>query len=97
MTKRLFDFDGYLLQFSSRVVSSEKVDGGYAIVLEETAFAPEGGGQRSDIGVLGGVNVIDVRSPNRRQAPHPIARRGFRFPDGSPKQSKSLARSAFLC
>lgn len=64
MTKRLFDFDGYLLQFSSRVVSSEKVDGGYAIVLEETAFAPEGGGQRSDIGVLGGVNVTDVRSMN---------------------------------
>lgn len=62
MTKRLFDFDGYLLRFSSRVVSSEKTEEGYAVILEETAFAPEGGGQRSDIGVLGGATVIDVRS-----------------------------------
>ena len=62
MTKRLFDFDGYLLRFCSRVVSCEKDARGYAVVLEETAFAPEGGGQRSDIGTLNGANVLDVCS-----------------------------------
>ena len=61
MTKKLFDFDGYLLSFDSRVVSCETVDGGFAVVLEETAFAPEGGGQRSDVGTLGSASVLDVR------------------------------------
>lgn len=61
MTRKLFDFDGYLLAFESRVLSCAETDGGYAVVLEATAFSPEGGGQRSDVGTLGGVFVSDVR------------------------------------
>lgn len=61
MTEKLFDFDGYLLSFDSRVLSCTEIEGGYAVVLVATAFAPEGGGQRSDIGRLGGAAVVDVR------------------------------------
>lgn len=61
MTKKLFDFDGYLLSFDSRVVACEATDEGYGVVLEETAFSPEGGGQRSDVGRLGDATVSDVR------------------------------------
>lgn len=61
MTEKLFDFDGYLLSFDSRVLSCTEIESGYAVVLAATAFAPEGGGQRSDIGRLGGAAVSDVR------------------------------------
>ncbi len=61
MTKRLFDSDSHLLDFRAVVLSCEKTEEGYAIILDETAFCPEGGGQPSDIGTLDGIAVIDVR------------------------------------
>lgn len=33
----------------------------YEVILDRTAFFPEGGGQYADRGVLGGVHVLDVR------------------------------------
>lgn len=60
MTKRLFDIDSHLCRFSARVQSCEARGEGFAVVLDETAFAPEGGGQPSDLGVIGGVAVTNV-------------------------------------
>ena len=62
MTKKLFDMDGCLLTFEAKVLSCKEVAGGFSVVLDQTAFAPEGGGQRSDVGTLGEATVFDVRA-----------------------------------
>ena len=59
MTIRLYHEDAQLLSFSARVISCEEKKGQYAVVLDRTAFFPEGGGQGADHGVLGGVRVLD--------------------------------------
>ena len=61
MTKRLFDTDAYLSTFSSTVLSCTPDGDRFAILLEETAFFPEMGGQTADGGTLGGARVLDVR------------------------------------
>ena len=63
-TKKLYYLDPLMHEFSATVLSCEEAKGGYAIALDQTAFYPEGGGQPSDHGVLGGVNVLDVHEKN---------------------------------
>lgn len=58
--KRYYE-DCHLRQFEARVVSCEQRDRGYEVVLDATAFYPEGGGQACDRGTLGGVRVLDTR------------------------------------
>ena len=60
-TRKLYYEDSFQKGFASTVASCEEVKGGYAVVLEETAFYPEGGGQPCDVGTLGSANVLDVR------------------------------------
>ncbi len=58
MTRKLYYEDSYIKEFDAVVVSCEVLDNGkYAIITDSTAFFPEGGGQPSDIGVLGDVNI----------------------------------------
>ena len=58
MTRKLYYEDSYIKEFDAVVISCEAIDEGkYAIVTDSTAFFPEGGGQPSDIGVLGEANV----------------------------------------
>lgn len=59
-TKRLYYEDAYLKEFEAIVSSCEKKDDNYYVVLDQTAFYPEGGGQPSDHGVLDQVMVVDV-------------------------------------
>ena len=61
MTVKLYDKDAYIKEFTATVLSCEETDGAYQVVLDETAFFPEGGGQPADTGTLGEVNVKDVQ------------------------------------
>ena len=61
MTEKLFYKDPFLKEFTATVLSCAEEKGAYAVVLDRTAFYPEGGGQSADHGVLGGANVTDTR------------------------------------
>ena len=64
MTEKLFYHDSHLKEFEAHVVSCEQAGDLFKIVLDQTVFFPEGGGQYADKGVLGGVNVLDVHEKN---------------------------------
>ena len=53
MTERLYYKDSHLAEFDAAVLSCEKARNGYAVVLDRTAFFPEGGGQSADTGKIG--------------------------------------------
>ena len=59
-TTRLFDQDAYLGEFEATVERSVCEGGMYRVLLDRTAFFPEGGGQPADTGILGNVRVTDV-------------------------------------
>ena len=61
-TVRLYYQDAHLREFSARVVSCEREKERFAVVLDQTAFYPEGGGQPGDTGELGGVRVLDTHT-----------------------------------
>ena len=59
--KKLYYADSFLKEFTAAVISCEEAKGGWEVMLDATAFYPTGGGQECDIGVLGGVKVLDVK------------------------------------
>ncbi len=61
MTRKLYDEDAYIKEFEATVIDSYKSADGFFTILDRTAFFPEGGGQPSDTGLLGGVRVYDVQ------------------------------------
>lgn len=61
MTIKLYEQDAYMRRFTATVLSCEPCQKGYAVVLDQTAFFPEGGGQPADVGTLGGEEVVDVQ------------------------------------
>ena len=60
MTERLFENDAYLWTCDAVVTACEPAKKGYAVELDRTVFFPEGGGQLSDRGKLGGAAVTHV-------------------------------------
>ena len=66
MTKKLYDLDSHLRVFFAALLSCESAgEGRWQILLDRTAFFPEGGGQPADTGVLTAgevsVRVLDVQ------------------------------------
>ena len=64
MTEKLYYTDSHIHEFSARVLSCEKAKKGFAVILDKTAFFPEGGGQPADTGFIGPAAVRDVQEQN---------------------------------
>lgn len=60
-TRKLYYEDSHIRHFSATVVGCEMENGRWAVVLDATAFYPEGGGQPCDLGMLGTARVLDVQ------------------------------------
>lgn len=63
-TEKLYYQDPYLREFTATVLFCEADKGAYQVVLDRTAFYPEGGGQPADHGTLGDAAVTDVHEKN---------------------------------
>lgn len=59
-TKKLYYENAYITSFTANVVDFTSTESGYDVVLDETAFFPEEGGQSSDTGFIGDARVIHV-------------------------------------
>ncbi len=76
MTKKLYDEDSHIQVFEARVLSCLPAENGYRVVLDQTAFFAEGGGQPADRGILNGQSVRDVQEEGGdvyHMIDHPIA------------------------
>ena len=60
MTQKLFYENQYIKEFSATVVSCTEGKRGFEVILDKTAFFPEGGGQPGDTGFIGNATVIDT-------------------------------------
>lgn len=73
MTRRLYHDDAYLRRFEADVVAITTYKATPAIVLDQTAFYPEAGGQLGDRGQLGGASVIDTQETDDGTIVHLIS------------------------
>ena len=60
-TVKLYYEDCMAQEFTARVLDCRNAGDGFAVILDATAFYPEGGGQACDTGTLNDANVYDVR------------------------------------
>lgn len=65
MTTKLYDINAYAKEFEGVVQSCEKIEKNqmtvYEVILDQTLFFPEEGGQTPDQGTLAGQDVLDVQ------------------------------------
>ena len=60
-TRKLYYEDVYKKEFTAKVLECGECKKGFAVILDQTAFYPEGGGQPCDLGTLNGIAVLDVQ------------------------------------
>ncbi len=60
-TEKLYYQDAYKTEFTASVRACEPAKAGFFVILDQTAFYPEGGGQPCDLGMLGEAKVLDVQ------------------------------------
>ena len=72
-TRRLYFDDAYLTEFEAEVIDRLIVENQPALVLDQTCFYPESGGQPWDKGTIDGVEVIKVVEDGERIV-HVLAR-----------------------
>ncbi|MGB2764853.1 MAG: alanine--tRNA ligase-related protein [Candidatus Aminicenantaceae bacterium] len=63
-TKRLYLEDPYQVKFDARVIEKVFREKKPALILDQTCFYPESGGQPYDKGTINGINVINVLEDN---------------------------------
>jgi len=70
LTKALYETDGFIKEFTANVISCDEIakenntknnSKKYALILDRTAFFPEGGGQQADEGTIDNIRVEDVK------------------------------------
>lgn len=61
-TEKLYELDSHCRNFTARVLACTPGKHGYDVILDRTAFFPEGGGQPGDQGWLDDVAVTDVHT-----------------------------------
>lgn len=61
MTEKLYYIDSYKSRFKAAIIDIFEIKGNKCIVLDQTCFFPEGGGQKSDVGFINGVYIYDVQ------------------------------------
>jgi len=64
MTEKLYYSDSHMKSFTAKVLSCTEEKGRFAVVLDRTAFFPEGGGQSADTGKIGAATVLDAHEKN---------------------------------
>ncbi|MBL0213917.1 MAG: alanyl-tRNA editing protein [Myxococcales bacterium] len=75
-TRRLYHHDATQRQFEATIVALTTHEGKPAVVLDETAFYPEAGGQLGDRGTLGGIEVVDTQETESGDIVHVLAASG---------------------
>ncbi len=63
-TRKLFHDDSYRTEFAATVLSCLSAGDAYDVILDQTGFYAEAGGQPSDSGTLGGRRILNVREEN---------------------------------
>ena len=72
MTTKLFWNDSHLTQFTARVEDVFTQNGKLAVVLNQTALYPEGGGQPADRGWIKSLSVEDVQTDDAGRIIHQL-------------------------
>ena len=65
MTKKLYYQDSYIRTFEALVKACTFVEKGVEVILDQTAFFPESGGQYGDQGSLNNLEVLNVYERNK--------------------------------